>query len=84
MVRDRDPDHVGCCRGWQWRTAETQRQRAERTLALATRTANGLVFDLAQKFKEKGPAAVAADIVERASKLQTQGGIRRKVVFPEP
>ena len=35
--------------GWQWRSAETQRDRAERTLALATETANGLVFDLAQK-----------------------------------
>ena len=30
--------------------AQTQRDRAERTITLATKTANGLVFDLAQKF----------------------------------
>ena len=59
--------------GWQWRTAEAQRQRAERTLALATETANGLIFDLAQKFRDKGlPAAVSADILDRAGRLQTQ------------
>ena len=46
--------------GWQWqvaqhqaREAETQRDRAERTLALATMTANSLVFDLAQKFRNR-------------------------------
>ncbi len=37
--------------GWQWQVANTQRDRAEKTLALATKTADGLVFDLAQKFK---------------------------------
>jgi MTH538 TIR-like domain (DUF1863) len=59
--------------GWQWRTAEVQRQRAERTLALATETANDLVFDLAQKFRDKGlPAAVGADILDRARRLETQ------------
>ena len=59
--------------GWQWRTAEAQRQRAEHTLALTTQTANNLVFDLAQKLRNKGlPAAVGADILDRASKLQTQ------------
>ena len=58
---------------WQWRTAEAQRRRAERTLALATQTANSLVFDLAQKFRNKGlPAALSADILDRASKLQSQ------------
>jgi hypothetical protein len=33
------------------REAQTQRDRAERTLTLATGTANGLVTDLAQKFR---------------------------------
>jgi hypothetical protein len=32
--------------------AQTQRDRAERTLTLATGTANSLVFDLAQKFRD--------------------------------
>jgi hypothetical protein len=66
--------------GWQWRVAETQRveaqtqrDRAERSLALATQTATGLIYNLAQKFRDSGlPAAVAADILEQARKLQEQ------------
>ena len=48
--------------------AKQQRDRAERTLALATRTANGLVFDLAQKFRGVIglPAATVKDILDRA------------------
>ena len=54
--------------------AEQQRDRAERTLALATRTANSLVFDLAQKFRQivGMPAATVKDILDRARHLQTQ------------
>ena len=67
--------------GWQWRSAEreraeaqAQRDRAERTLALATRTANGLVFSLAQKFRDVVgvPAATIEDILDRARQLQEQ------------
>jgi TIR domain len=36
---------------WQWTVAQAERDRANRDLALATETANGLVFDLAQKFR---------------------------------
>jgi predicted negative regulator of RcsB-dependent stress response len=57
----------------QQKIAEAQRDRAEHTLTLATQTANGLVFDLAQKFRDAGvPVAVIADILERARKLQDQ------------
>jgi hypothetical protein len=58
---------------WQWNVARTQRNRAEHTLTLATQTANSLVFDLAQRFKNLGlPAAVAEDILTRARNLQDQ------------
>lgn len=58
---------------WQWREAEAQRARAEKTLALATQTADGLVFDLAQKFTDIGmPATLRGEILERARKLQEQ------------
>jgi tetratricopeptide (TPR) repeat protein len=65
---------------WQWRVAETQkrdaqaqRDRAERTLALATHTANGLVVNLAEKFRDIGvPAAITIDILARAQQLQDQ------------
>jgi tetratricopeptide (TPR) repeat protein len=58
----------------QWQSAETQRERAEKTLALATATANGLVFDLAQKLRNVAgiPASLVADILTRARKLQEQ------------
>ena len=45
--------------------------RAEEALAAATRTADGLVFDLVQKFKQSGlPNAIAREILQRASDLQ--------------
>ena len=42
-------------------------------LTLATGTANGLVFDLAQKFRNVVgvPAATIKDILDRARQLQT-------------
>ncbi|HZV04624.1 MAG TPA: TIR domain-containing protein [Gemmataceae bacterium] len=54
--------------------AQNERSRAEKTLALATRTANGLVFDLAEKFRNAVgvPAATVADILDRARQLQDQ------------
>jgi tetratricopeptide (TPR) repeat protein len=54
--------------------AQAQRDRAERTLTLATGTANGLVFDLAQKFRNVlgVPAATIKDILDRARLLQDQ------------
>jgi tetratricopeptide (TPR) repeat protein len=59
--------------GWQWSVAHAQRNRAEHNLALATETANGLVFNLAQKFRDSGvPTAIIADILARARKLQEQ------------
>ena len=60
--------------GWQWRTAETQRTRAERSLVLATDTANDLVFGLAQQFRGVSgvPAATINDILDRARRLQDQ------------
>jgi tetratricopeptide (TPR) repeat protein len=66
--------------GWQWRVAEVQkraaeaqRERAEHSRDLATQTANALIFDLAQKFRNTGlPGVVIADILELARKLQEQ------------
>jgi tetratricopeptide (TPR) repeat protein len=60
--------------GWQWQNAETQRSRAERSLVLATDTANSLVFDLAQEFRNVAgvPAATVKDILDRARRLQDQ------------
>ena len=51
-----------------------QRARAERTLTLATDTANGLVFDLAQKFRDVigVPAATVESTLDRALVLQNQ------------
>jgi tetratricopeptide (TPR) repeat protein len=65
---------------WKWVEAEDrakearlQRERAEHNLALATQTANGLIFDLAQKFQDFGlPAATVQNILSRALKLQDQ------------
>ena len=56
------------------REAQTQRDRAEHTLALATKTANSLVFDLAQKFREVVgvPAATIKDMLDRSLQLQDQ------------
>ena len=58
----------------QRQIADQQRQRAEDTLAAATKTANSLVFDLAQRFRETVgiPAALVKDILNRARALQDQ------------
>ena len=58
------------------RTAKEERQRAEDTLAAATKTANGLVFDLAQRFRDSVgiPASLIKDVLDRARALQEQLG----------
>jgi tetratricopeptide (TPR) repeat protein len=58
----------------QRQLAEQQRQRAEATLAAATKTANSLVFDLAQRFRDAIgiPASLVKDILDRARALQEQ------------
>ena len=67
--------------GWQWltatqakREAQAQRERAERTLAQVADAANGLAFDLAEKFGDLSavPAPIKADILSEARKLQEQ------------
>jgi tetratricopeptide (TPR) repeat protein len=59
--------------GWQWWTAEAERGRAERSLAVATQAANGLVNDLSQKFRNFGiPAATIRGILDRVLQLQSQ------------
>jgi conflict system STAND superfamily ATPase len=59
--------------GWQWQRAEAQRQRAENTLAAATNTANTLVFELAQRFRDRGlPSDLVRSILDRARELQKQ------------
>jgi len=67
--------------GWQWiaadaakKDAQAQRDRAENALALATETADGLVFDLAQKFRSVTgmPKPVVMDILQRARGLQEE------------
>jgi tetratricopeptide (TPR) repeat protein len=64
--------------GWQWTVARAQRARAEHNLALATETANGLVFNVARKFRNSGaPIAIISDVLTQADKLQdrlTAGG----------
>ena len=52
--------------------ANAQRNRAEKTLALATGTANGLVFDLARKLLDVvcAPVSLVKTILDRAIKLQ--------------
>jgi len=54
--------------------AEAQRQRAEDSLAAATKTANSLVFDLADRFRDTIgiPATLIEDILDRARALQEQ------------
>ena len=72
---------VAALGGWQWLTAtqakkeaQAQRERAERTLAQVADAANGLAFDLAEKFKDPSaaPAPIKADILSEAHKLQEQ------------
>ena len=66
---------------WQWsaaveqrRIAQEQRDRAERSLAIATDTANTLVFDLAQELRDRAgmPIALVRKILDRAEALQRQ------------
>jgi tetratricopeptide (TPR) repeat protein len=56
------------------REAVAQRNRAERTLAAATDTANSLVRDLAVRLRDVAgiPSALVKDILDRARKLQDQ------------
>jgi tetratricopeptide (TPR) repeat protein len=58
----------------QRQLAEQQRQRAEATLKAATETANSLVFDLAQQFRDAAgiSAKLVKDILDRALALQKQ------------
>jgi tetratricopeptide (TPR) repeat protein len=51
-----------------------ERQRAEQTLSAATITANSLVFNLAQRFRNAFgiPSAMVRDILQRAIELQQQ------------
>ena len=53
-------------------TAETQKARADKALAAATKTANGLIFELAQKFRNRTGVEVGLvrDILGAARKLQ--------------
>ena len=72
---------VAALGGWQWLTAtqakkeaQAQRERAERALAQAADAANGLAFDLAEKFTDLSavPAPIKADILGETRKLQEQ------------
>lgn len=60
--------------GWQWREAVAQRNRAEATLAAATDTANGLITNLAVRFRNVTgvPSTLIKDILDRARSLQEQ------------
>jgi tetratricopeptide (TPR) repeat protein len=67
--------------GWKWydadaqrKLAEAQRKRAEHSLALATQTANAMIFDIAQKFDNAVgvPTATIEGILNSAGKLQEQ------------
>jgi tetratricopeptide (TPR) repeat protein len=59
--------------GWQWQVATAQRDRAERNLTAATRTANTLVFELAQEFRDRGlPVDLVRKLLNRARDLQRQ------------
>jgi tetratricopeptide (TPR) repeat protein len=56
---------------WQWREAVVQKDRAELNLAQATETANGIVSEIAMRFKDVGlPADLVRDIIDRARALQ--------------
>jgi tetratricopeptide (TPR) repeat protein len=68
----------------QRQIADQQRKRAEDTLEAATDTANKLVFDLAQRFRNTSgiPAGLVKDILGRAQALQEQL-IKSGAVSPE-
>ncbi len=57
---------------WQWKTAADQRDRAERTLAAATEAANGMIFELANEFRDRTgmPIDLVRKILDRAQNLQ--------------
>src|SRR5262249_19661901 len=66
---------------WQWqaalaaqRLAQEQRDRAERTLAAATKNANTFVFEMAQELRERRgmPIDLRRKILDRARGLQRQ------------
>ncbi|MEA2938095.1 MAG: hypothetical protein QOC56_1599, partial [Alphaproteobacteria bacterium] len=65
---------IGGLAVWQWTLAAEQRNRAERTLATATRTTDTLVFDLAQAFRRRTgmPVDLVQLILKRVQELQTQ------------
>ena len=72
---------LGGAAAWQWRAATVaaqeateQRDLAEKRLTLATNTADGLVFALAEKLRNMAgvPASTIDDILGRARKLQEQ------------
>ena len=54
--------------------AEAERQLAQQTLVAATKTANSLIFDLAQRFRDVVgiPTEVVKDILQRAMALQSE------------
>jgi tetratricopeptide (TPR) repeat protein len=58
--------------GWQWREAAAQRDRAEQTLAAATRSANDLIVNVAARFRHTVgiPVDIVRDILARAQHLQ--------------
>jgi eukaryotic-like serine/threonine-protein kinase len=60
--------------GWQWHEAGQQRDRAQRSLNLATQTANSLVLDLSLKLRNTVgvPIATIRDILDQAGHLQDQ------------
>jgi tetratricopeptide (TPR) repeat protein/energy-coupling factor transporter ATP-binding protein EcfA2 len=60
--------------GWQWHTANVQRQRAQTALNAASSTAETLVFDLARDFKNRPgmPLDLVNSILERVQGLQAQ------------
>jgi len=66
---------AGGIMAWRARQeADAQRIRAEKALAAATGTANGLIFNLAERFRNTTgvPVAVIKDILDRARALQDQ------------
>jgi hypothetical protein len=60
--------------GWQWRVAGQQRDRAQRSLNIATQTANSLVLNLSNTLRNTAgiPITTVKDILNRARALQDQ------------
>ncbi len=60
--------------GWQWHEAGQQRDRAQRSLTLATQTANSLVLNLSSTLRNTAgiPITTVKDILDRARALQDQ------------